>query len=132
MSDQTLTPLPTPTAWDLQHLETCHSSVRIRRLIELGVVRKLVSHAIAEGHTITVYDGEEWPVKRSTDIDLIIDHAFSTDESWLRVFAGTEYLGEVFLVYGNSGWDVINDYHVSLEGLLGPVNDYAEQLSAWS
>lgn len=132
MADQTLTPLPTPTAWDLKHLETCHSSVRIRRLIELGVVRKLVSHAISEGHTITVYDGEECPVKRSVDVELIIEHAFSVEECQLRVFSGPDMYGVVYLVYGNDGWDVICNYHVSLEDLLGPVNDYAEQLSAWS
>lgn len=124
---------PTPTEWDLQHLKACDPSVRFRRLVELAIVRKLVTDVIAAGHSITVYDGEDRPVKRSKDVDLIMDHAFSVDECWLNIRAlrDSGVLGTVLLVYGNSGWDVISDYHISLENLLKPVNEYAEQLSDW-
>ena len=124
---------PTPTKQDLAHLKTCDSSVRFRRLVELAIVRKLVTDVIAAGHSITVYDGEDRPVKRSKDVDLILEHAFSVDECWLniRALGDSGVLGTVLLVYGNTGWDVISDYHVSLESLLKPANEYAEKLSAW-
>ena len=47
-----------------------------------------------------------------------------------RVFRskGAWILGWVWLVYGNSGWDVVCDYTTSLDALMQPVLDYANTL----
>ena len=127
-----LTALPTPSPADLALIEQCDKSVRVRRQIELAVVRHMLGQLLAAGHPITVNDGEDFPVKRSTDIEAIIQAAFAVDECWLSVHKGKkELLGVIYLVFGNDGWDVIADYHVSLEELLKPTNDFAEALSAW-
>ena len=34
----------------------------------------------------------------------------------------------VFFVYGNEGWEVVNDYGVSLEAAMAPINKWCEAL----
>ena len=45
----------------------------------------LIKYALAQGCTISVWDGEEWQVKRSTSYKAIKDAAESVDESQLRI-----------------------------------------------
>jgi hypothetical protein len=133
-------PLPTPTAWDLQHLASCDGSVRLRRLVELAIVRKVAADLIAAGYLITVDDGEDEPVKNSTDVDAIIDAAFAVDEAYLRVApnpanesraAVRNRSGFVRLIFGNTGWDAVSDYSVNLEEALKPSSDYADLMCQW-
>jgi hypothetical protein len=130
-----ITPLPTPTAGDLAHLESCDSSVRLRRLVEIGIVRHLVAGLVSKGHTITVDDGcdeGDEPVKNSEASIAIIDAAFAVDECYLFVHppGEAEPHGWVRLIFGN-GADCLVDYTTNLDALLKPTNDYAEALSAW-
>lgn len=125
-------PLPIPTAWDLQHLATCHSSVRLRRLVELAIVRKVATDLIADGYLITVDDGDDEPVRNSKDLDAIIDAAFAVDEAYLRVRKpGMPVRSFVRLIYGNTGWDVVSDYGTDLEEVLKPSSEYADQMCEW-
>lgn len=125
-------PLPVPTAWDLTHLASCDSSVRLRRLVELTIVRKLTTDLIAAGYLITVDDGEDEPVRGSKDVDAIMDAAFAVDEAYLRVRKpGMPVRSFVRLIFGNTGWDVISDYGTDLDEVLQPVNDYADLMCEW-
>lgn len=126
-------PLPVPTAWDLEHLASCDSSVRLRRLVELAIVRKAAADLIAAGYLITVDDGDDEPVRKSKDIDAIMDAAFAVDEAYLYVYSGEGQAkcGFVRLIYGNTGWDVISDHSVNLEEALKPTNDFADQMCEW-
>ena len=45
----------------------------------------LIKYSLAQGCTISVWDGEEWQVKRSTSYKDIKDAAESVDESQLRI-----------------------------------------------
>lgn len=45
----------------------------------------LIKYALTQGCTISVWDGEEWQVKRSTSYKDIKDAAESVDESQLRI-----------------------------------------------
>lgn len=45
----------------------------------------LVKYALAQGHTVSVYDGEEWQVKRSTNYRAIVDAIESVEEAQIRV-----------------------------------------------
>lgn len=47
--------------------------------------RHLVKHCIAAGHTVSVFDGEVWEVKRSTKLKEITDCIESVDEAQLRI-----------------------------------------------
>jgi hypothetical protein len=104
---------------------------RIR--IEGRICAALTDAILAKGATISVNDGEEWVVKRSTDKGAIINALFSTDEDRIvaRDAEGT-LLGSWYLVYGNDGYDVISDYSANdfAEAIweeLRPVIDKAEE-----
>ncbi len=45
----------------------------------------LIKHAIAQGNTVSVWDGEEWQVKRSTSLRAIMDAVKSVDDARLRI-----------------------------------------------
>ena len=45
----------------------------------------LIKYALAQGCTISVWDGEEWQIKRSTSYKDIKDATESVDESQLRI-----------------------------------------------
>jgi hypothetical protein len=97
---------------------TLHPEVKKRIAIEKAVVRAFVKSALNEGCEISVYDGMDYPLKRSTDEAAIMKAIMSTDEDHLFVWKGGVKIGFVSLVYGNDGWDVICDYSVNLEPLM--------------
>jgi hypothetical protein len=47
--------------------------------------KHLVKHAIAQGATVSVWDGEEWQVKRSSGYKAIIDAIESVEEAGLVI-----------------------------------------------
>lgn len=129
-----LTPLPVPNVADLYHLSGCDASVRVRRLIERGIVRKLLDELLAQGWTITVDDGEE---RHTAPADLLaadlIEHhmanIFAVDECHLYLGKGN-VRGVVFFVFGNDGWDCINDYSSNLD--LHVIDEYVDAMSEWA
>lgn len=99
---------------------------RAEALAERAVVLKLIDTLLAAGFEISVNAGEEihpW----TTDRVAVIDAVMNTDEDWLNVRRDGRH-GAVYLVYGNSGWDFICDYHMWLEEALTPVEALALEL----
>jgi hypothetical protein len=47
--------------------------------------KHLVKHALAKGLTVSVFDGEEWAVKRSVAHNEIIDAIESVEEAEIRI-----------------------------------------------
>ena len=47
--------------------------------------KHLVKFALKHGHTVSVYDGEVWEVRRSTAYKTIIDCIESVEEAQLRI-----------------------------------------------
>ena len=45
----------------------------------------LIKHALNQGHTVSVWDGEEWQVKRSTSLHDITEAVKSVEEAALRI-----------------------------------------------
>ena len=45
----------------------------------------LIKYAIATGHKLAVYDGGEWAIKRSTDINAILDVVDSVEQSTIEI-----------------------------------------------
>jgi hypothetical protein len=91
--------------------------------IELPKARKLIRAALKAGYSVSVYDGEEWPLKRSTSQTEIFAAIASTDCDVLRfrTTAG-EVVGSVTLIWGNED-DVISDYsdNAAIEALVKPI-----------
>ena len=80
---------------------------------ERGVATRLVRAAIHAGYAVSVYDGEEYPVKRSRKERQILAALASTEEDWLVIRDGTgERLGSLRLIWGNdpTGEELIADY----------------------
>lgn len=114
-----------------------------RLQLEGKVVRFLVQHALKAGYTVSVNDGEDWCLRHSMALNDIIAACFSTDSDTLRFRDPKDRstnnvgarVGDVLLVYGNSGYDVISDYSAADQAKLdaftawmAPVEAYAESL----
>jgi hypothetical protein len=77
---------------------------------ESRIAARLVDDALRAGYSVSVYDGEAWPLKRSTDRAAILDALASTDLDTLkfRDSAG-EFKAWVTLIWGN-GCDLLSDW----------------------
>ena len=101
----------------------------IRMGIEQQIIRRAVIDILGEGYNISLYDGGEFTVKRSIDLDLILNATQTTDGDILKVYDGDELIGTVTLIYGNDGHDVIADYSLSLEEVLKGASLLADELA---
>lgn len=104
-------------------------TVQARIAIEKRIVRRVIDDALKDGFALSVDDGEEVTVDRSTDAEKIMGATMTTDEDALIFYKGGERVGTVWFVYGNDGFDVISNYTVSLEDALAGANALAESLS---
>jgi hypothetical protein len=79
--------------------------------IEKVIVTKLVHLALDQGYAISVFDGEDYPLKRSRNEDQILDALASSDSDDL-VLRDTEHghrIGSITLIWGNDV-EVISDH----------------------
>ena len=85
---------------------------------ETKIFNRLINTAIASGFAISVHDGEEWAVKRSTDKRVISSAAKAVEmaELTFRTADGVK-VGWVSIIWGNApdGSELIADYTVSPE-----------------
>ena len=82
--------------------------------------------------TISVGVPGEIELHCSKDQSAILGEALACDEIYLFLHKDNNgFVTDqpfVFLVFGNDGYDVINDYSASLEALLEPVNALVDNL----
>lgn len=92
--------------------------------IERQVVEAVCKGLIDAGFLITVNNGEEDVIEKSTDVPAIMAAIQSSDWDFLLVFkpGETQYFGSVNLVYGNDGYDVVSDYSINLEEPVGRIS----------
>lgn len=106
-------------------------TLETRQAIERQIIDRIVTDALAAGYQLSVDDGGEITVSRSTDHAAIMAAVMTTDEDYLRVSkAGEPISGWVRLVYGNDGWDVVCDHTTNLSELLTGASDEADRLEA--
>jgi hypothetical protein len=95
------------------------TTVRTRIKIENEICTAVVDALLAAGFAIAVDNGDE-ESKPTTDRAAILEGMFQTDQEHLYAYAGNgKFFGWVFLEYGNDGYDVISDYTVNLDSLIG-------------
>jgi hypothetical protein len=73
----------------------------------------LVTNALAAGYSVSVYDGEEWTVKRATNVKTVLEALATTGEDTLRIrYATGEPCGSFWLIWGNArdGSELIADH----------------------
>ncbi|MBB4200583.1 hypothetical protein CCR94_18180 [Rhodoblastus sphagnicola] len=74
-------------------------------------LQALVTIIIAQDYSISVNDGGDWPVKRSTDIPEICEAASAVSEALLRLRGGDgATAGMIDLVFGNAPDELISDH----------------------
>lgn len=95
--------------------------------IEKRIVYRVVTDLLAAGYAISVNDGEETTVVNETNADVIWPELSSTDTDTLLVTKAGSKRSSVFLVWGND-CDIISNYGVSLEEVLKPAFELANQL----
>lgn len=101
-------------------MKTINNEQRIALEVEAGVL--VVDTLLTAGYLVAVDNGEdeqEWTVEKTSDRAEILRHLRETDEDYIFAFSGGERVGYVYLVYGNSGFDTVSDYTVSLEAVIG-------------
>lgn len=78
------------------------------------IVKALINNAINKGYTISVYDGEDYAVKRSMDAKEILEALEATDEEWLFIKRSDKTtVGNVMLVHGNEDGVILADWSVN-------------------
>jgi hypothetical protein len=112
---------------DEQLVMQCDRSVRRRRRVEIKVARRVIRELGTAGYRLRVNNGEEECPERDTEREIIND-LFAVDEAHLIVYQGDPRqiipavkTSFVFFVFGNDGWDAVNDYGVSLSPGMGRV-----------
>jgi hypothetical protein len=104
---------------------------KTRQTIERRIIETIAKDMIAAGNSVSVHDGEEVTVSKSIDVNAVVNATMTVDEEHLIVHDNTgTRIGSIFLVYGNDGWDVVNDYSVSLKALLMNATKVAAKLEA--
>jgi hypothetical protein len=99
-----------------------------RQKIERKVVRSILAKAKKEGFTIYLDNGEETiKMPLHCTINAMLDECFSVDEEYI-ILKKDGKRSFIFLVYGNSGHDVIADYSTSLEDFLSPIEKMCEKI----
>lgn len=108
---------------------------QLDRLAEKAIVRAAVRGLIKRGYHVSLFDGEETAIKPTQDIEAIMAEVQACDEEWLRAHVpvaghpgkwGTA--GSIYLIYGNSPWEVIADNHVNLNPMLEDADALADKL----
>ena len=106
----------------------CDTCARMR--LEQKIVRRVAKDLLAAGFQISVSDGEEEVVTKSSDFDAILAACFSTDQDIFFMKSG-EMVTFVQFIYGN-GADVISDYGVSLEPHIEPIQKWLDAMDVYA
>lgn len=102
-----------------------------RRKVERRIVKLVVQGLIAHGYSVNVDNGgDDMELARPSRVaDEVMSAALATDsESLIAYRADGSIAGAVLLVYGNEGYDTVNDYSIALEPCLSSVNAYADRM----
>ena len=92
---------------------------------ECKIISRIISAALKGGYSISVNDGEDTTLLRSTSRKEIEAECFATDETILYFVRDFDPKGCVWLVHGND-LDVITDHTdaVELDAILKPAQDW--------
>jgi len=83
----------------------------MKAFTESGIAKNLGKVGVQKGYCVSIWDGEDYLLKNSTDPKTIAQNVHQVDEEYL-IFSkpNGENIGSIFLVYGNSPEELIADY----------------------
>lgn len=107
-------------------------NVQQRQEIERQIVTQVIMTACELGHQVSIENGASDPTKPTSLLGDLLPEIMQTDEEWLVISHHGKPIGQVFMVYGNDGWDVISDYsdNDAMESLLQPAFALSDKLAA--
>lgn len=89
----------------------------------------LIKYALKNGKTISVWDGEEWQLKKSSSYKAVKEAVESVDEAEMRFRDNGEYLGTAAVsLYDMLPDETVRDYTVC-DFLNEWNNQYTEEIS---
>jgi len=100
-------------------MNTMNPTAAKRVMVEHRIVRRLLSDLIRAGYKVGLQNEEGTIAKKSRDVEKLMGEIHSVDEELVVAYDDIGYVGSVYLVYGNSGYDVIADYSLNLETVIG-------------
>lgn len=103
-------------------------SHKIRRAIETRILRDIIAALLEKGLLLSVSDGEEIVLNRSTDATDIFNHINNYDEATLIARRSDNVeAGEIdfqFSVFAHENWeDMVRDYSMCFEELIQSIMD---------
>ena len=99
---------------------------------EREIISRVITSALKAGYMVSVHDGEEYGVQRTTDRAKIEAECFATDATtFILRRPNGDRIGFVWFIHGNE-WDVISDYsdNEETETVLAPAFAYIERSAA--
>ena len=108
---------------------TIAQRVAKRQAVEKRIVRSVVRDAFKAGYTIGIDNGgnDDEEIKPKNEKEAMKE-VMATDDERIYFYKGEKAIGWVYLVYGNDGWDAINDYTINLEEVLKDTLELTEKL----
>jgi hypothetical protein len=98
--------------------------------VEGRIARSLVNELLAQGFTLSVYDGEDYAIQNSNSASAVIAAMASTDfDHVIGRNAETAVSCLAVFIYGNDGWDVIADSSSNLDELTPKTQSLIDKLS---
>lgn len=116
------------------HLLKEGDPIRTRMITERAIIRAAATGLLAmepECKVSVGYDRDDHieGCSPTRDLGTIMEAIGACDDEWLNLFDKDGcHLGQVYLVYGNDGYDVICDYHINLEPGLKDANALSDMI----
>lgn len=108
-----------PTYWESQKAREDAKKVAAAQTTDdrhQQIARKLLTDIVDAGCMFSIYDGGEWVVRRSVDVEAGLAAMFTSDEDVISVRRLTgEQVGQFDLLHGNEPWELIADYSDTAE-----------------
>lgn len=97
---------------------------------EMQIIRSLYNCLSDNGRKI-VYSDEDGHEEEIFSLSDLIENIQYTDMEVLQVLDSTnDYIGSVYLIWGNSPYECISDYSVRLHSIIKPVIAIAKVMEA--
>ena len=111
---------------DRSHLKP---DIQKRIAVERRIVKLTVKTLLKAGWKLSLHNGgDSFEITDSTDEKAILSLMMETDDERLYATKEGKKRQWVYFIYGEDGWDVINDTTIGLEEDLKPVTELVDKL----
>jgi len=107
---------------------TTSVAVQRRKAVEKRILTSVITAMLNAGYMISIDNGdnqggEDYELQNGTSVNQVLKSCMLTDDERLYAIKDGKVFGWAYFVYGNDGWDVLNDYTVNLDPIIGDGTD---------